>query len=607
MTPLGNDRWRGAFDVDRARTLPLHGHRVGRRVPVLAARLRAARRRRTICASPRASGAELDRRRGRARRAARTRQRLARVGGDAARRCDEPRQLERPRSDDELAAIVRPLSGPPLRHDVSDRVAARRRSRARALLDLVRALSALVQRRAGRARHVRRCAMRGCRTSRRWASTCSTCRRSTRSAACTQGPEQHARRRPGRLGSPWAIGAREGGHTAIHPAARHARRISAAWSAQRARARHRDRARHRVPVRARPSVRRASIPSGSASGPTAPSSTPRTRRRNTRTSIRSTSRRDDWQRAVATSCASVLRFWIDEGVRDLPRRQSAHQAVRVLGVGDRRGQARASGRDLPGRGVHAAEGDAPAGEARLHAVVHLLHLAQHEAGADRVLHRAHAARRARVLPAEPAGRTRPTSCPSTCSSAAGRRSWRGWCWRRRSARTTASTGRRSSCSSTTPREPGSEEYLELGEVPAAALGPRRARTACAPFIARVNRIRRENPALQRDGEPALSSTIDNDALICYCKHATTERQRGARRREPRSAPRAVRLGRRSISRDLGIDRERSLPGARPADRRALSSGSGAAQLRDARPAALAGAHLPACAAACAPSATSTIS
>ena len=46
-----------------------------------------------------------------------------------------------------------------------------------------------------------------------------------------------------------------------------------------------------------------------------------------------------------------------------------------------RGHARASRRDLPGRGVHPAEGDEAAGQGRLHAVLHLLHLAQHQAGA----------------------------------------------------------------------------------------------------------------------------------------------------------------------------------------------------------------------------------
>ena len=46
-----------------------------------------------------------------------------------------------------------------------------------------------------------------------------------------------------------------------------------------------------------------------------------------------------------------------------------------------------SRRDVPGRGLHPAEDDVPAGQARLLAVLHLFHLAQHQAGADRVSHR----------------------------------------------------------------------------------------------------------------------------------------------------------------------------------------------------------------------------
>src|ERR1700722_5569619 len=39
--------------------------------------------------------------------------------------------------------------------------------------------------------------------------------------------------------------------------------------------------------------------------------------------------------------------------------------------------------------VHPAENDVSAGKARFHAVIHVFHLAQQQAGADRVLHRAH--------------------------------------------------------------------------------------------------------------------------------------------------------------------------------------------------------------------------
>ena len=56
------------------------------------------------------------------------------------------------------------------------------------------------------------------RTSPRWASTSSTCRRSTRSGAPTaRGGTTSPTPRPEDLGSPWAIGAAEGGHKAVHP------------------------------------------------------------------------------------------------------------------------------------------------------------------------------------------------------------------------------------------------------------------------------------------------------------------------------------------------------------------------------------------------------
>ena len=84
---------------------------------------------------------------------------------------------------------------------------------------------------------------------------------------------------------------------------------------------------------------------------------------------------------------------------DLPRRQPAHQAVPVLAMADPRGERSPSRRDLPRRGLHPAEGDEEAREDRLPAVLHLLHLAQHEAGAHRVRHRADG-RDGRVLPAE---------------------------------------------------------------------------------------------------------------------------------------------------------------------------------------------------------------
>ena len=79
------------------------------------------------------------------------------------------------------------------------------------------------------------------------------------------------------------------------------------------------------------------------------------------------------------------------GRADLSRRQSAHQAFAFWEWCIGEIKRAASGRDLPGRGVHAAEGHAPAGEARVHAVLYLFHLAQHQARADRIFHRTDAA------------------------------------------------------------------------------------------------------------------------------------------------------------------------------------------------------------------------
>ena len=149
-----------------------------------------------------------------------------------------------------------------------------------------------------------------------------------------QGPEQHARRRARRRRQP--VGdRRRRGRPQGHPArARHARGLPARWSREAARPRHRDRARHRVPVRARPPLREG------APGVVPPAarrhacSTPRTRRRSTRTSTRSTSRREDWRGAVGRAQERV-RPLDRAGRDDLPRRQPAHQAVRVLGMGDR--------------------------------------------------------------------------------------------------------------------------------------------------------------------------------------------------------------------------------------------------------------------------------
>ena len=93
---------------------------------------------------------------------------------------------------------------------------------------------------------------------------------------------------------------------------------------------------------------------------------------------------------------------------DLPGGQPAHQADQLLGVADRQGAREEPGGHLPGRGVHQAGDDARTGPDRVHPVLHLLHLADLQAGAHRLRGRAgrglglHAAELLRQHPGHPA-------------------------------------------------------------------------------------------------------------------------------------------------------------------------------------------------------------
>ncbi len=104
-----------------------------------------------------------------------------------------------------------------------------------------------------------------------------------------QGQEQRAGRVARRLREPMGDRQLRRRPYGRAPRARHDRGLPAVARC-RARRRHRHRPRHRAAVLAGPSLHQRRIRSGSGSGPTAPCSSPRIRRRNTRTSIRSISR-----------------------------------------------------------------------------------------------------------------------------------------------------------------------------------------------------------------------------------------------------------------------------------------------------------------------------
>ncbi len=208
------------------------------------------------------------------------------------------------------------------------------RPRAGAVRRLVRDVSAFVGSQPDPRRHLRRgrrapAQRRGARVRRGLPAAHSPDRHQL-----SQGSRQHPRRGSQRPRQPVGhrlAGRRPQGRGA---GARHARRLRRVRGGGPPRGA-RGGARHRLPVLARPPLRHASTRSGSVTGPTARSSTPRTRRRSTRTSIRSTSRPRPGRRC-GRSCPSVIRFWIGHGVKIFRVDNPAHQAVRLLGVADRR-------------------------------------------------------------------------------------------------------------------------------------------------------------------------------------------------------------------------------------------------------------------------------
>ena len=545
MVALGNDRWRGAFHGRRHRPLRLHGRRLGRPLRVMAPRSRPPRR--AGGHRPRAAGRRrADRglaRRARGADAKALREWAQRIGGD------EPVDARR------AAALDAALAEIAARH--ADRSLATTFEPALTLVvDRPRARFSswyeMFPRSAGdgrHARHVRRRAKRGCPTSRRWASTCCTCRRSIRSARRERkGQQQRAGRIAGRRGSPWAIGAAEGGHTAIHPRARHARGFPPAGRAPRERAASRSRS-------TSPSNARPIIPTCSAHPEwfrQRPDGTHPVRRESAEEvpGHLSVQLRD---RRLARRCGSELHERCStsgsrKGVRifrvDNPHTKPFAFWEWLIG-GD---QARASGRDLPRRGLHAAEGHAPAGQARLHAVVHLLHLAQHQGGADRVFHRARAIGLGATTSGPTAGRTRRTSCPSTLQiggrpafiarARAGRHARRELRHLRPRVRAAWSTRR---------AKPGSEEYLDSEKYELRHWDLRRAPTAWRRFIARVNRIRREQPGAAAGLAPRLPRRSTTTSCSATPSRRRTWRTSVLVGRQSRSAPRAVGLGRRSTS------------------------------------------------------------
>ena len=267
------------------------------------------------------------------------------------------------------------------------------------------------------------------RTSPAWASTCSTCRPSTRSAA----PPARARTTrsppgPDDPGSPWAIGAPEGGHTAVHPELGTLEDFHHLVEAAQGTG-PRDRARLRVPVLAGPSL-------GARASRVVPPPAGRHHQVRREPAQEVSGHLPDQLRDARTGQS----LWDEllDVVLLLDRATACRSSGSTTRTPSRSGfwewliaevQDAAPGRDLPLRGLHPAEGDARARQGRLHAVLHLLHLAQLQGGADRVPDRADPVGDGRVLPRQLLRQHARTFFPSCCSAAAARRSTCAPSWR----------------------------------------------------------------------------------------------------------------------------------------------------------------------------------
>ncbi len=214
-----------------------------------------------------------------------------------------------------------------------------------------------------------------------------------------KGKNNAAKAEPDDVGSPWAIGAREGGHTAVHPELGTLEDFRTPRRARR-RARARGGPGPRLPGLARITRGSPSIRSGSSTGPTAPS----------RRAENPPKRYDDIvnfdflgagrDHALAGAARRGPVLARARGAH-LPGRQPAHQAPALLGVAAARGARARSGRGVPLRGLHPAEADARPGQARVQPELHLLHLAEPQARAHRVLPGAAPAGVGRCAPPQP--------------------------------------------------------------------------------------------------------------------------------------------------------------------------------------------------------------
>ena len=193
-----------------------------------------------------------------------------------------------------------------------------------------------------------------------------------------KGRNNTERAEPGDVGSPWAIGGAEGGHDAIHPDLGTEAELEALVAALRE---------HEMELALDLALQCSPDhpwlrdhpewfqhrPDGSLKY----AENPPKRYQDIHNLDWDTEDRVGLWQAVL----DVVLHWCGAGRDGVPRRQPAHEARALLGVADRRGARVAPGDRLPLGGLHAAVDDDAPREGRVLAVLHLLHVEEHEVGA----------------------------------------------------------------------------------------------------------------------------------------------------------------------------------------------------------------------------------
>ena len=388
----------------------------------------------------------------------------------------------------------------------------------------------------------------------RWASTSSTCRRSTRSARSTaRAPTTPST--PGPDDTGLAVGDRlQGRRPRRHPPRpRHASRTSTPSSTRARDARPRGRARPRAAGRARPPVGDRATRSGSPPGPTGPSPTPRTRRRSTRTSTRSTSTTTRTASA-ARCCGSSSSGWRTASgssgstTRTPSRwrsgsgcsRRSARTDPDVLFLSEAFTRP-AMMRGLGAVGFHQSYTYFTWRTAKWELEEYLREVSPRVRPPD-------AAELLRQHPRHPA-RLPAVRRPGGVQDPRGRSRRRA---RRAGACTPATSSSSTSRSSRAARSTSTRRSTRSGS----ATGTRAAAEGrtLAPYLTRLNEIRRAHPALQLLRNVAIHSSDDENVLV-FSKHGTAPdgRRHRHRGRQPRPARRPARPSSTSTCPRSGLD------------------------------------------------------